>query len=68
MELDINKLINSESDILKRIGWLLYGREDQKGGLNQEEIYKLLSIISVEEMEKEYKAAYEEGFDDAICR
>jgi hypothetical protein len=67
MTLEINKLIDSEFEMLRKLGWLLYEREDRNGGLNLEEVYKLLHIVNVEEMEKEYKAAYDEGFDDAIC-
>ena len=67
MTLELDILINSEFDMLKQIGWLLYNREDQNGGLNKEELNELLHIVTVEEMEKESREAYEEGFNDAIC-
>jgi hypothetical protein len=67
MIFEINKLINSDSDMLKKIGWLLYDSTDQDGGLNKEELHNLLRILTVEEMEEEYKAAYQEGFNDGVC-
>ncbi|MBL4951096.1 hypothetical protein JK635_02425 [Neobacillus sp. YIM B02564] len=33
---EINKLIDFDFSMLKKLGWLLYDREDQNGGLNQE--------------------------------
>jgi hypothetical protein len=65
--LEINKLINSDFDILNNIGWLLYNRADQNGGLAKEELNELLQIVTIEEMEKECKVAYDKGFNDAIC-
>lgn len=67
MLLEINKLINSDFGMLKKLGWLLYDREDQIGGLTKEELYKLLHIVSIEEVEKEYQEAYNEGFNDGVC-
>lgn len=68
MILEINKLINSEFDILKKIGWLIYNREDQDGGLDKEELNELLQIVTDEEVHREYKIGYDEGFNDAVCR
>lgn len=67
MILDTNKLIESEFDILKKVGWLIYNREDQEGGLNKNELNDLLHIVTVNEMEKEYQQAYDEGFNDGFC-
>ncbi|MFO1442938.1 hypothetical protein KDN24_06870 [Bacillus sp. Bva_UNVM-123] len=67
MLFEINKLIGSEFDMLKRVGWLLYNRFDQHGGLEIEELNELLHIVSIEEMEKEYRLAYDEGFNDGVC-
>lgn len=67
MLFDINKLISSEFNMLNKVGWLLYNREDQNGGLNKEELNELLHIVSIESMEKEYQQAYDEGFNDAVC-
>lgn len=65
MILEINNLIDSDFDMLKKLGWLLYDRKGK--GLNEEELDKLLHIVTVEEMEKKYHAAYDEGFNDAVC-
>jgi hypothetical protein len=64
MELEINKLITSEFKMLKELGWLLYNREDQNGGLTLNEVHKLLKAVTVEELEKEIKDSYDEGFND----
>ncbi|MGD6876943.1 hypothetical protein [Bacillus infantis] len=68
MTFDINNLIDSEFKMLSKIGWLLYNREDQHGGLTAEEVYELLQIINEEEMENEYQQAYDEGFNDGAGR
>ena len=66
MILEINKLISSDFNMLKKLGWLLYNRQDQNGGLTKDELNELLHILSVEEMEKEYQMAYDEGLDDGV--
>jgi hypothetical protein len=63
MELEINKLITSEFKMLKELGWLLYNREDQNGGLILNEVHKLLKAVTAEELEKEIKDSYDEGFN-----
>lgn len=63
-QLEINKLINSEFNILQQLGKILYNRENQNGGLTFNELDDLLGIVSVEELEKEYQEAYNEGFYD----
>ncbi|MEM5009305.1 hypothetical protein WKH57_01160 [Niallia taxi] len=67
MDLDIHKLIESEYELLTKFGWFLYNRKEQTSGLTNEDVYDLLSIINEDEMEKEYMAAYHEGFNDAVC-
>ncbi|MEK4824494.1 hypothetical protein NSS71_08040 [Niallia sp. FSL W8-0951] len=67
MDIHIQKLINSDYEILEKFGWLLYNREDQNAGLSQEEVYELMKILNEDTMEKEYRAAYEEGMSDGIC-
>lgn len=64
---EINKLISSEIDILTKVGWLLYNREDQNGGLSKNELDDMLRILTVEEMGRELQASYDEGFDDGYC-
>lgn len=63
---EVEKLINSSFSILKELGWLLYNRKDQNGGLDKDELDSLLRVVSVESMEKEYKAAYDDGFNDGV--
>ncbi|WP_219620072.1 hypothetical protein [Bacillus sp. T33-2] len=64
--LEINNLINSEHKMLRDFGWLLYGRQNQDGGLTKEELNELLQIVTVENMENEYQTAYNEGFNDGV--
>lgn len=72
---DINKLINSENEHLRKIGWLLYDREDQDGGLNNDELDNLIHILNdfneddfdsilAEEYEKGYQEGYNDGAND----
>lgn len=70
---NINKLINSENEYIKQIGWLLYDRQDQNGGLNNDEVDKLVSVLldmseeSIDMLlEKEYQEGYEEGYNDGL--
>ncbi|MFS1518599.1 hypothetical protein V1503_19360 [Bacillus sp. SCS-151] len=65
MILETQKLINSDYSILNKVGWFLYNREDQQGGLSKEEIDDLLHILCNEEMEKELRTTYDKGFADA---
>jgi hypothetical protein len=62
--LETQKLINSDFDMLKKVGWLVYNRENQEAGLSKDELNELLQIVSDEEMEKEYQIAYNEGFNE----
>jgi hypothetical protein len=62
MTLEINKLIDSDFDMLNKLGWLLYNREDQNGGLNLEEVYELLKIVTEDEMKKDYQDGYYDGY------
>ncbi|MGG3890243.1 hypothetical protein [Metabacillus fastidiosus] len=66
MEYEVNKLINSGFEMLEKIGWLIYNRENQNRGLSKEELYDLLRITTVQEMEKEYHKAYDEGVNDTL--
>ncbi|MFA1509919.1 hypothetical protein ACDN41_11885 [Priestia aryabhattai] len=62
MVYDIQKLLGSEYEQLKRLGRLLYNRENQDGGLTLEETYQLLKIINDDEMFKIYNEGYNDGF------
>lgn len=42
---DINKLINSDNEYIKQIGWFLYEHTDQNGGLNKDELDRLIGIL-----------------------
>lgn len=68
MVLDIQKLIASEFDMLNKLGWLLYNRDNQDCGLSKDELYKLLHIVNEEEIYKEYKTGYDEGLQDGVCQ
>jgi hypothetical protein len=52
--------------MLRDLGLLIYNRKNQKGGLDESELNDLLRIVSVEEMEKEYRKAYELGFEEGV--
>ena len=70
--LDINKLIESDIDQVREIGWIFYNT-DINAGLNEDDTYKvikLLSEIETEEytemdLEKSYEEGYDEGYDAA---
>jgi hypothetical protein len=66
MELQINKLINCEVKILKDLGWLLYHRKDQQGGLSLDEVHSLLKLITVEATEKIYNNGFSDGISEAL--
>ncbi|MCM3109908.1 hypothetical protein [Lederbergia lenta] len=53
----INKLLDSDYDELEELGRLIYNREDQSGGLNADELDKLLYIID----EDFFESIREEG-------
>jgi hypothetical protein len=61
---EINKLINSEFEPIQKLGWLLYNREDQNGGLTKEEVYKLIEIFADGDFEEILEEQYLEGFKD----
>lgn len=42
---EIEKLINCSFSILEELGWLLYNRNDQNGGLDKDELDDLLRIL-----------------------
>jgi hypothetical protein len=64
--LETQKLVNSHNKMLRNLGLLIYHRKDQKGGLDESELHDLLRIASIEEMEKEYRKAYERGVEEGI--
>lgn len=66
MILEIQKLVNSNYKMLRDLGRLIYHRQDQKEGLNASELNELLHIVSVEEVERIFDRAYEEGFEKGI--
>lgn len=63
-QLEINKLIDCNFDMLQQLGKLIYNRENQDGGLTVNELDELLRIVTVEEMDKEYQEAYDQGFNN----
>lgn len=65
MMLEINKLIESEYELLNKVGWLLHGREDQNGGLNIEEVYELVKMINDESATEIYKEGYNSCLSEA---
>lgn len=65
MMLEVNKLIESEYELLNKVGLLLYGREDQNGGLNKEEIYELVKVINDESVTEIYKEGYNSCLSEA---
>lgn len=73
MELEINKLIESEIDEINKIGWLLYdkGINDGLDKEATEQIIELLANITDErdytdsDFEKAYQEGYDEGYDAA---
>lgn len=69
MILEINKLINSGDEYISRIGWLIFNREDQNGGLNKRELEELLELLvpldSLEDiLDEHYEKGVQEGFED----
>jgi len=64
MILEINKLISSEHEFVRKIGWLLYKRENQDEGLTQEEVYSLMGMMDC--FEDEIQKSYNDGFHDAL--
>ena len=63
MDLEINKLIDSEFIMLNKLGWLLFHRNDLKGGLDANELNELLKIVNEGEMESVYTEGFNEGLD-----
>lgn len=66
MILETNKLINSDFDMLKKLGWMLYNREDQDGGLTKEELNALLHIINENSIDEIYREGYNECLSDNV--
>lgn len=68
MILEINKLINSENKYINKIGWLIYDRENQTGGLTKSELENLLELltpINFEDIEYEqFEKGKQEGFNE----
>lgn len=68
MILEINKLISSENEYINKIGWLVYNREDQNGGLSKNELTELLEFLTplnFEDIEYEqFEKGKQEGFDE----
>ena len=64
MILEINQLISSHHEIVSKLGWLLYGREDQNGGLNKNEVEELMKLVNDSSVEKILSGAYDEGFNE----
>lgn len=59
MLFEINKLIESECYMIKKVGWLIYNREDQNGGLNKEELNELLSFLNETSLEEVFEKGRE---------
>jgi flagellar biosynthesis/type III secretory pathway protein FliH len=68
MILEINQLINSGDKYISKIGWLIYNREDQNGGLNKQELEELLGLLTplnIEDIiDKHYEKGKQEGFEE----
>ncbi|MGG3987326.1 hypothetical protein [Bacillus smithii] len=57
MQLEIQKLIDSEYKPLQEFGWLLYEKENLNNGLDLDDIHKLLRIFNEEtfyDLEREF--------------
>ncbi|AJA41428.1 hypothetical protein AXJ14_gp109 [Geobacillus virus E3] len=61
MILEINKLINSGDKYISKIGWLIYNREDQDGGLNKQELEELVELLAPLNFEDIFDEYYEKG-------
>lgn len=62
--IDGNKLISSDFEMLRKLGWLIYDREDQDGGLTTDELEELLKIVTEDEMQRICQEAHNEGFEE----
>lgn len=72
MQLEINKLIDSEIDYIKDIGWLLYDREGK--GMTASEVNDLIGLLLgfngsfdtfiQEETNKIYEEGYDSGYEE----
>lgn len=63
---ETQKLLNSDSEILNKIGWILYDRKDENSGLTYEELNRLVKIL-LDGFEKEMQDSYNEGYEDGLC-
>lgn len=70
---EINKLIESDIDQLREIGWILYNTDGDKG-LSEEDTYKVIKLLSEidgdkvdieSRLEDAYDDGYSEGYRDA---
>lgn len=66
MLLEINQLIDSDNEIFRKIGWLLYDNENGLSKDKVEELSKYIHILTGIEntSEKELEDAYEEGYNE----
>lgn len=63
--LKVNKLMNSHHECLHKLGWLIFNREDQNGGLSLDELERLLDIIDHDTIEEIYNDGYRDGLHDS---
>ena len=68
MNIEINQLIASHHDVVSMLGWLLYNRVDQNGGLNKEEVEQLVKIVNDDSVRKIFDFGFDEGFEEGICK
>jgi hypothetical protein len=69
MQLEINKMIESENSFIKRLGWFLYDQNGLEKGLSSQATKELIELFSTynvsREEEKVWDKAYNEGYKDA---
>jgi hypothetical protein len=69
MQLEINKMIESENSFIKRLGWFLYDQNGLEKGLSGQATKELIELFNTynvsREEEKVWDKAYNEGYKDA---
>jgi hypothetical protein len=68
MQVEINKMIESENNFIKRLGWFLYDQNGLEKGLSGQATKDLVDLFSTynvgREEDKMWKKAYDEGYKD----
>jgi hypothetical protein len=69
MQLEINKMTESENSFIKRLGWFLNDQNGLEKGLSGQATKELIEVFSTynvsREEEKVWDKAYNEGYKDA---